>query len=64
MSRGEFRELWEHLRVCQKASYESNVMSREQSQEEGGLNRMSKELIFVNDLWDLTNLKFDTKTGK
>ena len=39
-------------------------MSQEQSQLEGGLNRASKELIFVNDLWDLVNQKLDPKTGK
>ena len=39
-------------------------MSQEQVKKEGGLNRTSKELIFVNDLWDLINLKFDAKACK
>lgn len=65
MSKVEFRELWEHLKVCKKTKSESKfVMSKEQSLKEGGLNRMSKELIFVNDLWDLINLKSDVKTGR
>ena len=39
-------------------------MSKDESLFQGKLNRASKELIFVNDLWDLLNLKLDTQKGK
>ena len=27
MSKAEFRELWEHLKICQKVKTDSNIMS-------------------------------------
>ena len=31
---------------------------------EGGLDRNSKELIFLNDMWDIVNQRIDKSTGK
>ena len=64
MSKAHFRELWEHLKVCHKEDSQVTVMSQEELQSKGGLNRSSKELIYINDLWDLMNQRLDTRTGK
>ena len=64
VSKSQFRQIWEHLKVCSKESSTATVMSAYESQTRGKLDRQSKELIFVNDLWDLVNLRFDPLLGK
>lgn len=39
-------------------------MSLDEREREGRLNRNSKELIFLNDLWDLVNQRIDSITGQ
>jgi hypothetical protein len=39
-------------------------MNQAESACQGKLNRASKELIFLNDLWDILNVKLDTQKGK